>query len=62
VSVTDDKLRTLPVGLTIFQSMHGSDYGPLMAGLCMMTLPVIALFILFTKQFVEGMTQGTVKG
>lgn len=61
VSVSDDKMRTLPVGLTVFQSLHGSNYGPLMAGLCIMVLPIITLFIIFTKQFTNGLTQGTLK-
>lgn len=62
VSVSNDKLRTLPIGLTVFQNLHGFNYGPLMAGLCIMTLPIILLFALFTRQFVDGMTSGTVKG
>lgn len=62
VLVTDDKFRTVPVGLTSFYGQYTTDYTILMAALVLSALPVIILYILFNKKIVQGMTAGAVKG
>ena len=58
---TEDK-RTLQLGLMNFQSQFGTDYGVLTAGLVMATLPILVIYIMFSSQFIGGMTMGAVKG
>jgi len=62
VLVTDDKFRTVPVGLTSFYGQYTTDYTILMAALVLSALPVIILYIFFNKKIIQGMTAGAVKG
>ena len=58
-----DALRTLPVGLALFaQGEHATDWGLLMAGSTISVLPVLAAFLFFQRQILEGMTAGAEKG
>ena len=57
-----DALKTLPLGLINFQSQFSSNYGVLTAGLCILTLPVVVVYLFFSKYFIAGITQGAVKG
>lgn len=45
---------TLAPGLSIFQGQYGSNYPLLMAGALMSILPLIVIFLIFQKQFIEG--------
>lgn len=49
---------TLSVGLTTFFSEYETDRAGLFAGLVIATLPLLILFILATKQIVQGLTAG----
>ena len=57
-----DKLKTLPLGLINFQSQYTSNYAILTAGLCILTLPVIIVYLFFSKYFIANITQGAIKG
>jgi raffinose/stachyose/melibiose transport system permease protein len=57
---TTDKY-TLPVGLTQFFGEFQTDWSALFAGLVIATLPLIILFLVATKQIVEGLTAGMTK-
>ncbi|AHG50205.1 sugar ABC transporter permease (plasmid) [Rhizobium leguminosarum bv. trifolii CB782] len=59
VNVTDK--MTAPLGLLNFQSAEGASYGPLMAAATIITLPLIGLFLLARRYFVEGVTMTGVK-
>ena len=59
--LTDDNLRTVSVGLLFFQGQNAIDYGPLMAGYLIASLPVLLLFIFLSKYFLAGV-QGGVPG
>jgi raffinose/stachyose/melibiose transport system permease protein len=61
VFIQNDKLKTLPQGLTIFMGEFNTDWGVLFAGLTMAALPMTALYIVLSKQFIAGLTQGAVK-
>jgi multiple sugar transport system permease protein len=50
--------RTLTVGLATIQSQFSVDYGLVMAGSVITVLPMIVLYILFQRQFVEGLRAG----
>lgn len=55
-------VRTLPVALAYFaQGPHATDWGALMAGASVSSLPLIILFWLFQKQIIEGITSGALK-
>ncbi|MDB5035180.1 MAG: ABC-type sugar transport system permease subunit [Chlorobi bacterium] len=60
--VNRDDRRTLMVGLTSYLGNQSVDWGHLMAGASISALPVIALFAIFQKQIIQGMTAGAVKG
>jgi N,N'-diacetylchitobiose transport system permease protein len=53
---------TLPLWLTHFTLSEGVQYGPLMAGSTVITLPVVALFMAVQRHIVGGLTAGAVKG
>jgi len=57
-----EELRPLVVGLMFFQSRYTSDYGLTMAGATIVSLPVIIVYILFQRQFIQGLTAGALKG
>ncbi|MBX4870271.1 MULTISPECIES: carbohydrate ABC transporter permease [Rhizobium] len=59
INVTDK--MTAPLGLLNFQSAEGASYGPLMAAATIITLPLIGLFLLARRYFVEGVTMTGVK-
>jgi ABC-type glycerol-3-phosphate transport system permease component len=62
VFLTLDDLRTMPVGLLLFQGRSSVDWGLMSSGVLLMSLPVVGLFIVFQRNFVEGLTGGSVKG
>lgn len=62
VLIRSDNLKTLPVGLTYFRGAHSTAYTTLMAALVIASLPVIILYLAFSRRFIEGMVAGAVKG
>lgn len=60
VIINDNKLKTVPIGLMTFVGEHGTDYGYLCAGVLISVIPVIIVYLIFQKNFVEGMS-GAVK-
>jgi len=56
-----DELRTLPVGLALYQGQHITDWGHLMAGAAIAALPVIFVFLVFQRFIIAGLTTGALK-
>ncbi len=53
--VTNDKeLRVIQVGLSYFNSEAGTQWGPLMAASCLTIFPLVIMYFLAQKQFVES--------
>jgi multiple sugar transport system permease protein/raffinose/stachyose/melibiose transport system permease protein len=59
--LTDDSVKTLVVGLVVFQSKYATDYGPQMAGYTIGSVPLLLLFAFGMRQFVTGLTAGALK-
>jgi raffinose/stachyose/melibiose transport system permease protein len=62
VFIEDSSLRTIPVGLMNLRSQLNTNFGIQLAGLAISALPMIIAYILFQKQFVRGISAGSVKG
>jgi len=58
----NQKLWTLTIALTEFQQRHGTEWNLTMAASVLFMLPVIILFLLAQRVFVEGVTLTGVKG
>ena len=53
----------LPVGLTQLQNNEGlTNWGPVMAGTVLTTIPMLVIFLLLQKHMIKGLTAGAVKG
>lgn len=62
VFIESDRLKTIPIGLMGLKSSLRTEWTILMAGLALSALPMVALFLIFQKQFIRGITSGGVKG
>ena len=62
IMITKDELRTLPLSIANFVGKHSTNYPELFAMLTMAMIPVIIVFVLSQKSFIEGVAAGAVKG
>jgi len=60
VIITDNTKKTVPVGIMTFVGEHWTDYGYLCAGVLVSIIPVIVVYLMFQRYFVEGVA-GAVK-
>ena len=61
IVLTDERRYTLPVALASLVGEHVQDTELMMAGSVLTVLPVLLLFLLLQKQYIEGITLGGVK-
>ncbi|NLJ26191.1 MAG: carbohydrate ABC transporter permease [Firmicutes bacterium] len=61
VVLSDDGLFPLTVGLMQFRQLFYTVWGPLMAGYVIASIPLIVLFALASRLFVQGLTSGALK-
>jgi raffinose/stachyose/melibiose transport system permease protein len=62
VMVSDEGLRTAPLGLAFFQGRNTSDFALLAAGSVIVALPVVIVYVFLQRHFIRGMLTGAVKG
>jgi len=62
ILIRSEKLQTLPIGLVSFIGQYQTNYPQLFASLSIMTVPIVIIYILGQKQFIEGLTKGAIKG
>ncbi|MBQ3526959.1 MAG: carbohydrate ABC transporter permease [Clostridia bacterium] len=62
--MTDDRAKTLPVGLMNLMKAQNAaaQYGRMYAGLVIVMIPTLVLYILLQKKLTEGMSVGGIKG
>lgn len=58
LAISNNDLRTVSVGLQFFQGQNFTDYGPLMAGYLLASLPLVVLFTFLSKYFLAGVQGG----
>lgn len=61
VMVTDESLRTAPLGLAFFQGQYTQGFTLLAAGAVIVAAPVVALYLILQRHFIAGMLEGAVR-
>jgi len=54
--------QTISLGIATMQGENSTDFGLLMAGAALASVPIIIVFLIFQKYFTKGITMGAVKG
>lgn len=62
VLMTKSSMRTLPVGIAMFQSEHLTEWGQVFAASLLALIPVIIVFAIFQRYFVQGIATTGLKG
>jgi raffinose/stachyose/melibiose transport system permease protein len=62
IYLTNQNYYPITRGMIVFQGVYGSDWPTLAAGVLIMTLPMVIIFLLLQRYIVSGMTAGAVKG
>ena len=62
VMLTSEEKWTLPLAIANMQGEMSSDFGLIMAGAALASIPIIVVFIAFQKYFTQGIAMGAVKG
>jgi len=63
----EEKMKPLAVGVAAFAPGYGGhaqleSFGPAMAAVTILSVPMLTAFLLLQRYFIEGMTSGSVKG
>ena len=61
IILRDEAKYTLPIGLANLVGTYRQDYGMLMAGTLLSLMPIVILFLAMQREFVQGITLGSVK-
>lgn len=63
VLTTPEDVKTLPIGLLSFRNAYAGagDWGLILAGAVLSALPIIVLFLVFQRYFLEGVSYGVGK-
>ncbi len=59
---SSSNMRTLPIAISMFSGEFSVDWGATMAAAAVVALPVLLLFLLCNRYFVQGLADGAVKG
>ena len=62
IVLSDGSLYTLPVALANLAGEHVQDTELMMAASTLTVLPVLIVFLILQKQYIAGLTQGSMKG
>ena len=62
IMLSSSSKLTISLGIATMQGESSTDYGLLMAGAALASVPIIIVFLFFQKYFTKGITMGAVKG
>lgn len=62
IFISDDRSKTLLLGVTRLFGQYQTDWSKVLAVLTLSAIPVILLYLTMSKQFIKGLTAGAVKG
>ena len=62
VLLKSDTVKTVPLATALLFGQYQTNYGYVFAVLTMASVPVVIMYLLFSKWFIKGMTEGSIKG
>lgn len=62
IYLTDQDFYPITRGMIVFQGVYGFNWPVLAAGIMMMALPMVVLFLFLQRYIISGLTGGAVKG
>lgn len=62
VLTSSEKMRTVPVGVHLYMTDYGVQWGDITAAGILSIVPIIVLFLLLQKHFLRGLTAGSTTG
>jgi len=62
IFISRESAKTVLLGVTRLFGQYQTDWAKVMAVLTLSAIPVIALYLLMSRQFIKGLTAGAVKG
>lgn len=62
IMLTSTSNLTISLGIAKLQAENATDFGLIMAGAALASIPIIIVFLIFQKYFTKGITMGAVKG
>ncbi len=63
ILISDEAMKTLPLGLLFFQGEYSTDWGGMGAVMTMASIPMVVVFLFFSEQVERALTVGSaVKG
>ncbi|MGW7442299.1 carbohydrate ABC transporter permease [Kitasatospora sp. NPDC054795] len=63
IALRSPEMHTLPVALaTLHGNKSNTDYGAILSGTALSTLPMMVLFLVLQRQFISGLLAGATKG
>lgn len=61
ILASSEKSKTIVLGAQTFLGQYVNDWNAVLASLTLAMIPVVVLYILFSRQLIRGLTSGTVK-
>ncbi len=62
VFISDDRVKTLPVGVQALSGQYTTDWGPIGAALALATIPTLLVYVFLSKRIQDSFIAGAVKG
>ena len=62
VFISEDRVRTLPVGVQALSGQYTTDWGPIGAALALATIPTLLVYVFLSKRIQDSFIAGAVKG
>jgi len=62
VAIQETTRRTLPVAIALFQNQHLTQWGQVFAASTVALIPVVIIFIIFQRYFIQGIARSGLKG
>ncbi|MEH6887116.1 carbohydrate ABC transporter permease [Priestia megaterium] len=60
--INTEAKQLIAVGLAMFNGQYSTDYGGLFAATAISIIPVIVIYVIFQRRFIEGIAGASVKG
>nr|NOX61235.1 carbohydrate ABC transporter permease [Chloroflexota bacterium] len=62
VAIKETTRRTLPIAIALFQSQHLTEWGQVFAASIVALIPVVLVFVIFQRYFIQGISTSGLKG